>query len=193
MGLKGDFMYTLFIDTHYKDIILFLFKDNKLLDKLELLNVKSTSVETMPALISLLERNNIKPNDLNKIAVCIGPGSFTGTRIGVTIAKTLAYSLNIPIVSLTSIDLVGLNLDKKSYVSVLENNGAFIALYDKKIIGEIKYLKKSEYELFKNDNNVIENIDISFDKLIAFINNLKEEKVHDVNPIYVKSIEALKW
>lgn len=185
-------MHTLFIDTHYKDIVIVLFKDNDLLDKSIINNVKSTSVETMPAIINLLDHNNLKQNDINKIAVCIGPGSFTGTRIGVTIAKTFAYSLNIPIVTLTSIDLVGLNLDKESYVSVLENNGAFVALYDNKILDEIKYYNKEEYEEFKNNNNVIENIDINYNKLINFINNQKEENVHDVNPIYVKTIEALK-
>ena len=185
-------MYTLFIDTHNKDVLLALYKDKKLLDKSILSDIKSTSVDTMPALVKLLGSNNIQPKDISKIAVCIGPGSFTGTRIGVTIAKTMAYSLNIPIVSLTSIDLVGLNLDSKSYVSVLENNGAFVALYDKKLIGEIKYLKEDEYLEFKKDNNVIEDIELNYDKLISFINNLKEEKVHDVNPIYVKTIEALK-
>jgi tRNA threonylcarbamoyl adenosine modification protein YeaZ len=185
-------VYTLFIDTHYKDVLLALYKDKKLLDKSILSDIKSTSVDTMPALVKLLGSNNIQPKDINKIAVCIGPGSFTGTRIGVTIAKTMAYSLNIPIVSLTSIDLVGLNLDSKSYVSVLENNGAFVALYDKKLIDEIKYLKEDEYLEFKKDNNVIEDIELNYDELINFINNLKEEKVHDVNPIYVKTIEALK-
>lgn len=185
-------MYTLFIDTHYKDILLLLFKDNKLLDNIKISNVKSTSVETMPALEKLLNNNNIKPQNLNKIAVCIGPGSFTGTRIGVTIAKTLAYSLNIPIVSLTSIDLIGLNLDNKSYVGVLENNGAFIALYDKITIGEIKYYKSDDYIVFKQNNIVVEEIPLNYDKLITFINNLKEENVHNVNPIYVKTIEALK-
>ena len=186
-------MYTLFIDTHYKDILLVLYKDNECLDKIELTDFKSTSVETMPHLIELLDQNNIKPNDLDKVAVCIGPGSFTGTRIGVTIAKTISYSIKKPIVSITSIDLVGLNLDAKSYVSVLENNGAFVALYDKKIIGELKYLNNDEYEAFKKENTVIENIDLDYNKLIMFINGLKEENVHDVNPIYIKTIEALKW
>ena len=185
-------MHTLFIDTHYKDVVIVLFKDAILLDKRILKDVKSTSIETMPTIISLLNNNNLKPVDINKIAVCIGPGSFTGTRIGVTIAKTMAYSLNIPVVTLTSIDLKGLNINNKAYVSVLENNGAFVAQYDKKIIGDIKYLKNSEYIEFKNNNEVVENIDMDYDRLINYINSLKGEKVHDVNPIYVKSIEALK-
>jgi tRNA threonylcarbamoyl adenosine modification protein YeaZ len=185
-------MFTLFIDTHYKDILLYLFKDNKLFDKKVLLNVKSTSVETMPALIELLDVNNLKVNNINKIAVCVGPGSFTGTRIGVTIAKTLAYANNIDIVSLTSLDLIGLNLDSESYVGVLENNGAFVCNYNKKIISDIKYYKLSEYNEFKEKNKVVDKIDIDDNKLINFINTLDVENCHNVNPLYVKNIEGLK-
>ena len=185
-------MNTLFIDTHFKNILIYLYKDNTLINKSELLDVKSTSVETMPAIVSLLKNNKIEAKDLNKIAVCIGPGSFTGTRIGVTIAKTLSYLLNIPIVSLTSLDLVGLNLDEKSYVSVKENNGYFVALYDKKLIGDIKYYSDDDYIDFKKKNIVVENIELDDSKLILFINSLKEDNPHNVNPLYVKSIEALK-
>ena len=185
-------MYTLFIDTHYKDIQIYLFKDDKLLHKEISCNVKNTSVETMPLIIKTLKVSKVDKKNLNKIAVCIGPGSFTGTRIGVTIAKTLAYSLDIPIVTLTSLDLIGLNLNEKSFVSVLENNGAFICLYNNKIDGEIKYLKNSEYEDFKKNNKVVENIRIDENKLINFINNLEDVNVHEVKPLYVKIIEALK-
>lgn len=185
-------MYTLFIDTHYKDVLLYLYKDNDLIGKKEVFDVKNTSVEAMPSLISLINNANITKKDLDKIAVCIGPGSFTGTRIGVTIAKTLAYSLNIPICTLSSLDLVGLNLENKSYVGVLENNGAFVCLYDKKVISDIKYLKQSEYEEFKNNNNLVDKIELNHSKLINFINNLDSINSFDVNPLYVKNIEGLK-
>lgn len=184
-------MYTLFIDTHYKDILLYLYKDNKLLNKKELKDVNSTSIETMPALNDLLTTSNIKVSDLNKIAVCIGPGSFTGTRLGVTIAKTLAYSLNIEIVCLTSLDLIALNLDEESYVAVEENNGAFIAYFNTKL-GDIKYMKQEEYEEFKKSNKVLENTQINDTKLIGYINTLNSKNVHDVNPLYIKNIEGIK-
>ena len=108
-------MYTLFIDTHYLDVNIVLFKDNKLLAKEEEKEVRNTSVVTMPLIDKILKDNNIIPSDLNKIAVCIGPGSFTGTRIGVTIAKTLAYTLNIDIVKLSSLDLVAINTNDNVY------------------------------------------------------------------------------
>ena len=182
-------MYTLFIDTHFKDILVCIFKDNDLVSKSVISDFKSTSVHTMPLIVETLEKCNINIKDINKVAVCKGPGSFTGVRIGVSIAKTLSYSLNIPIVSLTSIDLIGINLDKVSYVSVLENNGAFVSLYDGN--SNIEYMKKSVYEDFKSNNNVVENIDMDYLKLINFINTLPEENCHNVNPLYIKNIEVL--
>jgi tRNA threonylcarbamoyladenosine biosynthesis protein TsaB len=47
----------------------------------------------------LLDQENLSLNDLNGIAVFKGPGSFTGLRIGISVANALAYALNIPVVS----------------------------------------------------------------------------------------------
>lgn len=57
----------------------------------------------MPAIVHLMEEVGWEPADLNKIVVAKGPGSYTGVRIGLTTAKTLAWSLNIPIVGISSI------------------------------------------------------------------------------------------
>jgi len=51
---------------------------------------------------TLLNKHGYKPTDLEKIAVAIGPGSYTGVRVGVTVAKTLAYALNIPVTPMSS-------------------------------------------------------------------------------------------
>ena len=54
----------------------------------------------------LLDRNNLKPSDIHGIAVGIGPGSYTGLRIGVTAAKGLAYALNIGLITITTGELL---------------------------------------------------------------------------------------
>ena len=185
-------MYTLFIDTHYKDVIVCLFKDQELLSKEVELGVRNTSVVTMPLIEKILKENNILPKDLNKIAVCAGPGSFTGTRIGVTIAKTLAYTLNIDIVKLTSLDLVAINTKDNVFVASEENNGFFIGKKEGNKVVDLSYLKDIDYEEFKNNNEVIDEVEMDYNKLIEFINTLHIENAFDVNPIYVKSIEALK-
>lgn len=64
---------------------------------------KNHSIRVMPAIERLLHDCEWNPSDLEKIVVAKGPGSYTGVRIGVTIAKTLAWSLNIPIVGVSSL------------------------------------------------------------------------------------------
>lgn len=64
---------------------------------------KNHSVRVMPAIQTLMEECGIKPVDLDKIVVAEGPGSYTGVRIGVTIAKTLAWTLKIPLSGVSSL------------------------------------------------------------------------------------------
>lgn len=66
---------------------------------------KNHSVRVMPAIQTLMEECNVKPGDLSKIVVAEGPGSYTGVRIGVTIAKTMAWTLKIPLSGVSSLQV----------------------------------------------------------------------------------------
>lgn len=70
---------------------------------------KNHSVRLMPAIEQLLEECGIAVADLEKIAVSSGPGSYTGLRIGVTVAKTLAWDQQIPIVGISSLAAIAGN------------------------------------------------------------------------------------
>jgi tRNA threonylcarbamoyladenosine biosynthesis protein TsaB len=81
---------------------------------------KNHSLRVMPAIQSLLKDCDIKPSELEKIVVARGPGSYTGVRIGVTIAKTLAWTLGIPLTGVSSLEVVAANSRYfKGYVSPL--------------------------------------------------------------------------
>jgi len=67
---------------------------------------KNHSVRVMPAVETLMKDCDVKPSDLSKIVVAKGPGSYTGVRIGVTIAKTLAWTLNIPLTGVSSLEVL---------------------------------------------------------------------------------------
>lgn len=72
-----------------------------------ILNCGNNHSETvMNAIDSLFKITKIDKKMINKIAVSIGPGSFTGIRIGVGIAKGLAYSLGIPIIGINELDVI---------------------------------------------------------------------------------------
>src|SRR5690625_7544824 len=57
----------------------------------------------MPAIVQLMTDVRWTPEDIEKIVVAKGPGSYTGVRIGLTTAKSLAWALNIPIIGVSSI------------------------------------------------------------------------------------------
>lgn len=60
----------------------------------------------MPLIEWLLQQAQLKPKDLDEIIVTEGPGSYTGLRIGVTTAKTLAYTLNIRLYGVSSLKAI---------------------------------------------------------------------------------------
>lgn len=70
---------------------------------------KNHSIRLMPAIEELMKDCDITPKMLHKIVVAKGPGSYTGVRIGVSIAKTLAWSLNIPLIGVSSLEHLSWN------------------------------------------------------------------------------------
>ncbi|MFA8439356.1 tRNA (adenosine(37)-N6)-threonylcarbamoyltransferase complex dimerization subunit type 1 TsaB [Pueribacillus sp. YX66] len=70
---------------------------------------KNHSVRLMPAIDRLMKKVDVIPKQLNRIIVAKGPGSYTGVRIGVSVAKTLAWSLHIPLVGISSLEALALN------------------------------------------------------------------------------------
>lgn len=70
---------------------------------------KNHSVRLMPAIERLMKDVDMEPSELDRIAVAMGPGSYTGVRIGVTVAKTLAWTLNKDLVGISSLEVLAQN------------------------------------------------------------------------------------
>lgn len=64
------------------------------------------SVEVMPAIARMMAQQGLGPRDLTGVAVAKGPGSFTGLRIGMSLAKGLCLALDLPILALPTLDVV---------------------------------------------------------------------------------------
>lgn len=67
------------------------------------------SVGAMPAIEEVMTKAGVKAAEIDAIAVSEGPGSYTGVRIGVTLAKTLAWSLQKPLVGVSSLKVLAAN------------------------------------------------------------------------------------
>jgi tRNA threonylcarbamoyl adenosine modification protein YeaZ len=95
------FMFYLILDTSGSHGIVAVCKDDTVITK-KLLPSQLLSADLMPTIVELLNNASITVQDLNFLAIGIGPGSFTGTRIGIVSAKAIAYSLNLPIIDFCS-------------------------------------------------------------------------------------------
>jgi tRNA threonylcarbamoyladenosine biosynthesis protein TsaB len=95
------------------------------------------SAEIFPAITDLLSRFNKKPDQLEQVYISIGPGSFTGLRIAVTLAKTLALANNTKIIAVDTLDCIAANVnpqDKSEQLGVIldaKRGQFFIAVYEK--------------------------------------------------------------
>jgi tRNA threonylcarbamoyladenosine biosynthesis protein TsaB len=99
-------MKVLAIDTSNYPLGIALIDDQQVIGEYITNIKKNHSVRVMPAIENLCRECDVKPADLDKIVVAEGPGSYTGVRIGVTIAKTLAWTLQIPLVGVSSIEVL---------------------------------------------------------------------------------------
>ncbi|WP_026693054.1 tRNA (adenosine(37)-N6)-threonylcarbamoyltransferase complex dimerization subunit type 1 TsaB [Peribacillus kribbensis] len=102
-------MKVLAIDTSNYVMGIALLEDGKVSGEYITNLQKNHSVRVMPAIQDLMRECNVKPAELDKVVVAKGPGSYTGVRIGVTIAKTLAWTLNIPLSGISSLEVLAAN------------------------------------------------------------------------------------
>lgn len=117
-------MTSLLIDTCTEQGVVLFFKGDDLLYLGNIPQGFSNSKYLMQEVQKGLELLSIAISDLEMIAVAVGPGSYTGIRVGVAVAKTLAYSASLPIVTLCSLDGF-----------VPDQDGDFISLIDAKVSG----------------------------------------------------------
>ncbi len=109
-------MKLLAFDTSSQALSVALTEDDTLLGKIDLNIKKNHSLTLMPAIDFLMTNAGLQPEDLDRIAVAQGPGSYTGLRIAVTTAKTLASTLNIDLVGVSSLAAIAANVDVASKV-----------------------------------------------------------------------------
>lgn len=202
-------MRILYIDTSSSYLYAGISEDNNLLCEVKKEFGTSLSEEALPEIVSLFTKTNLNAKDINKIIVVNGPGSFTGIRIGITIAKVYAWSLNIPITTITSLEAMMLS-SKENKVKVpmidARRKYVFSAIYDEnnKIILKPQHIKiddlnqelekLSDYtiitkdELEEYDNKEDYNPDIL--KIINYFKDKEPINPHGVNPDYLKLTEA---
>lgn len=196
-------MKILFLDTSSFFVTISIIDDNKIVYNYQEEIRDDMSSKIMPLILKGFECVNFDIKDIDKIMVVNGPGSFTGVRIGVTIAKVLAWSLNIDIITISSLEyLATTSVDTKYVIPMIDARRGYVygAVYDNDLnmIFNDKYLSFDELSDYFNegtivsfndfDNSIKPNLDIL--KIVNKHINDNSLNPHVVNPNYLKRTEA---
>ena len=196
----------LYIDTCYKILNIALYENQKVLLSFNQKLENNMTDLTLIYINKLFEQTKKDISSLSKVIVSNGPGSFTVIRIGLTIAKTIAYALNIPIITISKLTTMALSSNSEYKVPIISaRRSSFYATIFKNeeiIMPEsyiqIEDLKKklidiNNYVYISYDEVLFENTEISnvnFEKVINYAIKLKPTPVELVDANYLKRTEA---
>lgn len=205
-------MICLFFDTSSDLLKVSLIKDNKIIFDKELHTKNDHSSYLVPTIDEAFKSNNIDFKELDEIIVGNGPGSFTGTRISIAVAKTYAFSFNIPVYMISSLEELIYNNDGYDfYVPIIEEKkeNLYFSIFDKdrkRVMDDTYSSTEYMYKKLEELDGKILLISLSdkeyekYDTVKASINALNIMKNIDVNnekvnphllkPNYIKKIEA---
>ncbi len=154
-------MKILAIDTSSKRCSVCIFEDNHVIINLNNDDEKTHSVKLMPMVDQAFKETGLSLDDISLLACCIGPGSFTGVRIGISTVKAFADVKNIPVVEITSLESLAYNViyDNSSVNTIGEKKTLICSLIDAKnnnvYCGLYYYNEKMNLiEIFAEDINV---------------------------------------
>jgi tRNA threonylcarbamoyladenosine biosynthesis protein TsaB len=97
------------IDTATENATISICENDKVIDYLSNVHQKDHASFLQPAIKNLLEKAGLSINKLDAVAVSAGPGSYTGLRVGMASAKGLCYALNIPFITISSLQIMALS------------------------------------------------------------------------------------
>lgn len=194
----------LFIDTSTSYPIVSIIENNNIKAMFNKKIDTDISVSIFSILDTMFKELNITPKDIKKIFIANGPGSFTGTRIGVTIAKVYGYSLNVDLIPVSTLEVLAGGVNKDYIVPVIDARRGFVyaGIYDKDLnkIVDDRYISldklKEELEgkdyVFVSYDDIAGSIKPKIDLIKVINKNEKDIPVnaHGLNPNYLKKTEA---
>lgn len=126
-------LISLWIDSATPTLWLALMRSDEVIASHQQQGDNDHSKTLMPSVERLLQEASLTVKDLHEIVVGVGPGSYTGTRIGVVVAKTLAYALKIPLYKISSLALLASSQEGRVMAAVDARRGyVFAGLYEVK-------------------------------------------------------------
>lgn len=191
-------MITLCMDTSHTWLVVGLIKDDTIIGKIQEKCWKKQSEELFPKIIELMDSLHLKPEDIDQVVISKGPGSYTGVRIAMTVAKVFCSMRNLPIYTISTLLLyagmkncrVIMDARGKRVYTALFKDGEVV---DKEQVIEISELNIGDEEII-GDGSLVGKED-SWPDIVDNFKDLKAkweswDNVHLVVPEYLKSSES---
>lgn len=197
-------MISLFIDTSSSYLSIAVIKNNEVIGHIYECMPNKHSIYTISFIDKVIKDSGISIDDIEKIFVVNGPGSFTGLRIGLTVAKVYAYLKNIPICLVSSLKARIFSVDHENIMSLIDarNDNYYVGLYDSNnndLIKEGFYNKRDILKLIdKYKPKLVSDVDINKDdiasvaschdyvKIVDYYKDIVCDNIHFVVPNYLK-------
>lgn len=209
-------MLTLAISTSSKICSVALLENDKPIKELNIDNQKTHSENLLPLIDELFKSTNKNVSELNLIACDVGPGSFTGIRIGISTTKAIAEVNKNPVVACTSLEALSYNAQGNIICSLIDarNNQVYCGIFDKEHNLIKDYMADDINVIIKNlpegdinfvgdgavlhsnllDGTVLENNDIHASNIgICAYNKYKNgitETADSIVPMYLRKSQA---
>ena len=200
-------MISLVIDTCNSNLLVALVKNDEILSIHNERVYSDMSTKIFPAMQEVFNNAGILPNDIDNILVANGPGSFTGIRIGVTVAKTYAWALKKKIIPFSSLELIATTKIDEDYIVPIINarrEAVYAGIYNEHLdnifddiyisIDDLKQeLEGKRYAFISYDE--FDNLEVYEPCLnvLKIVNKYKFDSgvnPHSLNPNYLKMTEA---
>ena len=191
----------LILDSSNTNLTAGLIKDKELLDSISYPCFQRQSEVMIPEIETIFKRNNFSLKQLNGVVVTIGPGSYTGIRIALTIAKIISTSLNIPLYPVSSLESYRVLNEKCITLINARSNRSYIAIFDKEntILKPTVLENDKVMELINQYNDFVLVGDLKYigleghtaDAIKTLSNdfvNLKSVSADEVKPLYLKDL-----
>ena len=182
-------MKILGIDTSTMAANVAVLEDDKLICEYTINTKKTHSQKLMPMIENMLKLSDLDIKEIDAIAICVGPGSFTGLRIGMATAKAMAHVNNIPLIGVNSLEILGANMDlcNRNICSILDAQRNQVYL-NKYILKDYKITELEEISI-KAIDELLEEISSSNEDwvLVGEAVYKYKEKIEEISNITIPS------
>ena len=171
-------MKTLCMDSAHKHLVIALIEDGQIKAAFEKECWKRQSETLFPELMNCFQNAGWSVDDVNEVVISDGPGSYTGVRIAMSVAKVLCTSKNIPLSCISTLQLyAGLS----EIVTTLDDITHRISAAPYRVVGDVDLLHQEKKSVSLAEN---------FCDLLPYARKI--DNIHSLTPRYLKDNDAYK-